>query len=109
MLYCLNPLARPLQIALARQRVVVAAVANTKIVRRGGDDRGHGCRLQARKDIETVSEIKTKYSAACSDDGVGSWKLISLPRVRHRAFSVARPMWFATPVCRVRTAMTLLR
>src|SRR4029453_12095657 len=98
-LYRSNPLRRPFEIMLARQRVVVAAVANAKIVRRRGDHRRDRHGGNPSEDVETVSEIKPKRAGTGFGDGVGSWKLAWYPRVRHRAFSVARPMWFSARGC----------
>src|SRR3954468_9366183 len=91
-LYSSNPFGRPLQIALAGQGVVIGAIANAKIVRRRGNQRRNGRFGDGGEDVEAVSEIKPKRAATSVDEGVRSWKLVWLPRVRHRAFSVARPM-----------------
>ena len=58
-----HPLARPLQVARAGSAFVIAAIADTKVVRRRGDDNGNGIGCQGTEHIQAVAKVEAEGAA----------------------------------------------
>src|ERR1044071_3958226 len=67
----LHPFARPLQVTLTRQRVVVAAITNAEVVGGRCDDDVERVLRKRSKNVERVPEVKPKSGAAELESGVG--------------------------------------
>ena len=88
----LDPRTGPPQVLVLGQRVLIAAVLNAKIVRRGGDHHRDRLRCECGEDVEAVAEIEAERSAASVENCMWFWKRRRLAPARHRAFSVSRPI-----------------